>query len=317
MGDINSYVILPEHAGDELVLVDTGVRSDDAWAALSEGLGALGYRIEEIARVLLTHAHPDHFGQAAGIARAAGCPVWGHRKSPAGIARYAEETPRDRQEATAAFWLRLGVPAERARQSYGPPGGSSIVESVALDRLLEDGDKLTASGLELDVIHVPGHCPDLVVYWHADSGTLFSGDHLLPDITPVCLLDVPEKPDGERTHTLVQFHESIDKVDPLPIELVLPSHGDPLTDHRRLIAFYRLHTQERSLKIARRLQRQESYTPFEIGRVLFPKAWEAQLHLVLSEVMGHLDLLERDGHVATDLRDGILHYRFVSLPEVA
>jgi len=317
VGDVHAYLILPADDADAPVLIDTGVHSDEAWAHLEQGFASVGRRVEELGRVLLTHAHPDHFGQAARIAAAAGCPVWGHRLSPRGIAAYTEEPGPEQVARVAAFYERLGVPPDRARRRYGPPGGLDLVRPIELDHLLADGDRVTAAGLELEVLHVPGHCPDLVVYWHAPSGTLFSGDHLLPDITPVCMLDVPDREGDERVHTLTQFHRSIDRVEPLKVKLVLPSHGEPLPGHRRLIASYRLHTEQRALKIARRLARRGWATPFEVGRGMFPNAWEDQLHLVLSEVMGHLDVLEEEGHVRVEERDGVLHYGFVSLPDPA
>jgi glyoxylase-like metal-dependent hydrolase (beta-lactamase superfamily II) len=222
------------------------------------------------------------------------------------------------------FLERLGVPGRRAREAFGPAGGRTVVEDVRVDRLLEDGERFDLAEVvpgfggrfELEVIHTPGHCPDLVCYWHAESGSIFAGDHLLPDITPVCLIDVPETPDGERTPTLAQFHQSIDKVEPLPVSWLFPSHGDVLRSHRRLIADYRLHTARRLLKVARLLA-QGDLTPFELGQRMFPKVHDAQLHLVLSEVTGHLDILVRDGHAKVDCRDGVLHYVFVSLPEPA
>jgi len=315
VGDINSYVILPEPGSDELVLIDTGVRGNQAWAAMEEGLGELGYAPEDLTLILLTHAHPDHFGQAAGLARAGGCEVWAHEKAQIAIDRYANETPPERKEAVGRYWMKLGVPEEMAFGSYGPPGGTLLVEHLVPDRLLSDGERIEVSGLTLDVLHVPGHCADLVVYWHAESGTIFSGDHLLPDITPVCLLDIPEQPGVQRIHALAQFHESIDKVEPLRVKLLLPSHGEVLKSHRSLIAEYRLHTEERKLKISRLLVRAGgSATPFELSRTMFPKAYETQLHLVLSEMMGHLDLLVRDGNAVIEERDGIDHYCYTSLP---
>lgn len=318
VGDINCYVILPEEPGGETVLVDCGVASDAAWDALQGGLKELGSAVEEISLVLLTHAHPDHFGQAARIADVAGCEVWGHQLVQAGIDRYALPRTPDTDAALASFLRHFGVPPERAAQAFGPPGGSTMVEHVTPRRLLDDGEQVTASGLVLDVIHTPGHCPDLVVYWHAESGTLLAGDHLLPGITPVCLLDIPATPEGERTRTLAQFHESLDKVEPLSVELLLPSHGDVLPTHRGLIAEYRLHTAARMLKVSRLMERAGGVvTPFSLARTMFPTVWDAQLHLVLSEVTGHLDLMERDGHVRTELREGVVHYHHVSRPPPA
>lgn len=314
VGDIHTYVLLPEPGADDLVLVDTGVRSDAAQAALEKGLEQLGFAVEDLTLVLLTHAHPDHFGQAARIARRAGCPVWAHEAAPAAIDRYALPTPPERMEVVHAFLRRLGVPAERAAAGFGPPGGRTIVEHVVPDRLFGDEERLDLPGFPLRALHTPGHCPDLAVFWHEPSGTLLSGDHLLPDITPVCLFDVPERADGERVHTLAQYHESLDKVEPLPVKLVLPSHGDVLATHRGLIRQYRIHTEERKLKLARLLQRTGEATPFALAQAMFPRAWDTQLHLVLSEVLGHLDLLERDGSALVCERGGALRYRCVSLP---
>jgi glyoxylase-like metal-dependent hydrolase (beta-lactamase superfamily II) len=313
VGDINTYLILPAAGSDELVLVDTGVRSDEAWEALGAGLASVGRRVEDITRVQLTHAHPDHFGQAARVARTAGCEVWAHELAQNAIDRYAQETPPERLDRVRAFLCWLGVPEERAKKAFGPPGGTSIVEHVVPDVTFGDGDHIDIAGFPLEVLHTPGHCPEEVVFWNAESGAMLSGDHLLPDITPVCLFDVPVEPGGERVRTLVQYMESLDKVERLRVRLLLPSHGDTLPGLEELLARYRLATETRALKIARLLQKGDA-TPFDLAVRMFPRLWDAQLHLVLSEVLGHLDLLELRGNVTARESAGVMHYQFSSLP---
>ena len=313
VGDINTYLILPEAGSDELVLVDTGVRSDPSWEALRTGLASVGRRVEDITRVLLTHAHPDHFGHAARIARTAGCEVWAHELAQDAIDRYAGDAPPERLDRVRGFLCWLGVPEERAERAFGPPGGTTTVEHLVPDVTFADGAHIEVPGLPLEVFHTPGHCPEEVVFWNADSGAMFSGDHLLPDITPVCLFDVPEAPGGERVHTLVQYLGSLDKVEPLRVRRLLPSHGDTLTSHTDLLARYRLATETRALKIARMLAKDTS-TPFELAVHMFPKVWDAQLHLVLSEVLGHLDLLVERGNASLRDESGVARYEFVSLP---
>ena len=127
VGDVHCYLILPEEGGHDLALIDTGVHSEEAWAHLERGFASVGRSIEELTLVLITHAHPDHFGQAARISSVSGCPVWGHQLSPQSISAYTEPPGPVRREAVGAFYESLGVPTERARISYGPPGGISIV----------------------------------------------------------------------------------------------------------------------------------------------------------------------------------------------
>ncbi|MGB5096294.1 MAG: hypothetical protein WBN82_00140, partial [Porticoccaceae bacterium] len=68
------------------------------------------------------------------------------------------------------------------------------------------------------------------------------------------------------------------------------------------------------LKIARILEQHGTLTPLEVGQHLFPKAWEDQLYAVISEVMGHLDMLLDYAMVATEERGGLLRYRLLRVP---
>ncbi|OUS12761.1 hypothetical protein A9Q89_05030 [Gammaproteobacteria bacterium 53_120_T64] len=64
---------------------------------------------------------------------------------------------------------------------------------------------------------------------------MFSGDHLLPDVTPLCLLEFSDTVDGERVHTLPQYYRSADKVLPYEARCIDPIHGDVFQDHRELV----------------------------------------------------------------------------------
>src|SRR5438874_8491448 len=74
VGTVNAYLI----EGGALTLVDTGPATEEAWADLEAGLAGRGYRVADIQRVLLTHGHVDHWGQAGRIAVASGAEVWAH-----------------------------------------------------------------------------------------------------------------------------------------------------------------------------------------------------------------------------------------------
>lgn len=314
VGDINNYVILPESGFDELVLIDTGVGTEEAWQALQAGLNEAGYGIEDITLLLLTHAHTDHMGQASRIRETSGCEIWGHENVSSTIASFLPSP--ERIEVERAVLKRYGFSAQMYDKAYDYRAYiADIFKPCELDRELKDNDIVPINGFDLNVIHTPGHCPEEVVFWQAESRQMFSGDHLLPDVTPVCLMEFPETPEGERIHTLSQYYRSADKVLPYEARCIYPSHGDVFQDHRQLIEGYKLSTERRLLKIAKILEQGGELTPLEVGQLLFPKVWEEQLYAVISEVMGHLDLLLDEGYVATQEVAGVVHYKLLATPE--
>ncbi|MBQ0720440.1 MAG: MBL fold metallo-hydrolase [Gammaproteobacteria bacterium] len=314
VGDINSYVILPEPGSDQLVLIDTGVGTEAAWQSLTSGLQEHGFAIEDITLLLLTHAHTDHFGQASRIREASGCQVWGHEQVATTVAGFLPSP--ERIEVEKAFLQRFGFSAEMYDKAYDYRAYiGDIFRPCELDRQFQDNDVVAIDGFDLKVIHTPGHCPEEVVFWQQESRQMFSGDHLLPNVTPVCLLDIPETVDGERTHALSQYYRSADKVIPYNVRNIYPSHGDVFHDHRELIAGYKLSTERRLLKVSKILEQHGRLTPFEVGQYLFPKVWEEQLYAVISEVMGHLDLLLDEGFVSTRELSGVIHYELLAIPD--
>ena len=70
-----------------------------------------------------------------------------------------------------------------------------------------------------------------------------------------------------------------------------------------------------ALKISKILQKQGALTPLGVAQQLFPKVWESQLYAVMSEVMGHLDMLADGGYAEITEAGGVLHYTSLSVPE--
>lgn len=313
LGDINSYLILPTDDCDELILIDTGISSDTAWQALNDGLAQLNLRVEDITKILLTHGHTDHYGQAHRIHQLSNCELWAHENL--WLTNERMRPPPERQELEIYFYARWGVDKELVEKALARR--ASIADgyhAMEPHHLLKDGEVVEIPGFSLETIHTPGHCPDEVVYWQAEEKVFFSGDHLLPNITPVCLTQMPRTKDGERPQALVEYQASLDKVSPYPARVTYPSHGGPILDHLELIKTYGLSTDRRLLKISRILEKGGKMNPMEIGKELFPKAWKDQMVPVMSEILGHCDILEAGGHIAQEERNGVIEYRYISAP---
>ena len=105
VGPVNLYLA----EGEPLTLVDTGPRYDPAREALTETLAERGHRISDLRLIILTHAHPDHCGLAAELARSSGAEVAAHAAT---LTRLAEGASAQRVAFYAEVMRWAGVPTE-------------------------------------------------------------------------------------------------------------------------------------------------------------------------------------------------------------
>src|SRR4051794_10540083 len=95
IGAVNVYLV----EGDPLTLVDSGPKADVSRAALEAGLAGLGYRVEDLRRIIITHHHVDHMGLAAEIAGRSGAEIWTHPYNLPWMADHATQ-----QQSSAPFY---------------------------------------------------------------------------------------------------------------------------------------------------------------------------------------------------------------------
>ncbi len=182
VGDLetNCYLFFAEDSRHCLV-IDPGAEAEKILARIAEA------RLLPQA-VVLTHAHPDHLGAAAALVNRFGVPLWVH--------------PADEK--------LMRSPAGRGLAAmFG-------VKAPAADRLVVDGDVLALDGLELEVIHSPGHSKGSILLY--GGGLLFTGDTLFKN--DVGRTDLPGGDEEE-------LRRSLDRIRALPpATVILPGHGE-------------------------------------------------------------------------------------------
>lgn len=146
---------------DAVTLVDTGPR----WSSgrIAHALKQLGRSIEEVERVIVTHAHFDHFGSVAAVVRRSDAEVHAHA-TDAGI---------------IAGRRRSTVPAPQPlRFLIGQTVGRLLGPGARVDVALNDGDRVPALGAvgEIEVVHTPGHTAGHVALLVPQRGVLLTGD---------------------------------------------------------------------------------------------------------------------------------------------
>ena len=298
VGRVNCYLIEDE----PLTLVDTGPNSGKALDELQGQFAEHGHSIDDLELVILTHQHIDHLGLVEIIARHSGAEVAALDQATRRLANFAEDAELD-DEFSARLMLRNGIPENVVIALQGVSRSFRAWGSRArVTRPLRDGEVLAFRDRRLEVMHRPGHSPSDTVFWDADRGILIAADHLLPTISSNPLISRPLDGSDEPTQALVSYIDSLRKTRELPARIVLPGHGDPITDHVALIDERLEKTERRKEKILG-LVRERPKTGHEIAHELWGNVAVTQAFLTLSEVIGHLDLLLNDGLVE-EMQDG-------------
>jgi len=286
-GDLNLYVI----AGDPLTVIDTGIGTPEALVVLEAGLAARGLSIEDVRRVVLTHKHADHIGLAREIHDRSGAPVFVHEDDWDGVtnldARHEEFVPLVRRRLQS-----FNVPESEIENLAKTLGkGKRLARQTEAEKL-RDGDRLPVSGVDLEVIHTPGHTQGSICLSYGRH--LFSGDHVLPTISPN--IGAGEM---RRRGMMTRFLNSLDRVAPLASEdlIVLPGHGRPFSTLLERIGQLKAHHSQRERAILEVLRQGEPKTVYEVARSLWSKLPGYHLVLGTSEVNAHLEKSIDEGQV--------------------
>lgn len=212
---INSYLIKGD---DRNLLVDTGYRIDSSINTIKDALAYLEVKAEDT-DILLTHFHNDHAGASTELIhpdRKIYVPI--QEKRFFGIGSdpdYYKECRRDRYltEGLTETDFEVIMNLKKAN-SWMPDFFSTQYEYI------EEKQIISAGNYHLTAIHTPGHSPGHMCYWDEAHRIMFTGDHLLFDISPN-IIPWPTIP-----NILAIYLYSLKKLRDYPVELALPGHRE-------------------------------------------------------------------------------------------
>ena len=291
-GEVNVYLL--DNADGSLTMFDTGLGNDDAVQALLGGISAAGRRVEAVTRIIISHGHPDHFGAARLIHERTGAPVLVHAQDASKIV--AGGGGPQQAMALGRYLLQLGAPRD-ALERMGERYKRVANAARRLDEVtvLNEGEELEFRAFRATVVNTPGHTPGHIVLHAPGPKVLFGADHLLGRISPCPLIELG--PDGDKSfRALVSYLESVRRMEELELDWVLPGHGEPFTDHRRVIAGLRAFYEKRQARLLGELGA-GPLTPHEIAVTEFGTGRDDELFLIMSEIIGNLEVLEDNGSI--------------------
>lgn len=307
IGYVNTYLI---EGKPGWTLIDTGWNDEESFEALQSGLSQIGLGLADIELIIVTHMHPDHFGLAGRIKKAAGARLAIHE---------VEKAFLDSREAwmTSLFqemgrWLVAnGVPAEYVTlMENAPAGAMEHVTADSPDTGLEDREQIRTGVFELEVLWTPGHSPGHVCLYERRKRILFTGDHVLPVTTPNISIHLETDRDP-----LGEYLRSLERIRDLDVMINLPAHEEPFSNLDLRIRELLVHHDERKREIMETVTRQPK-TAFDIaseitwmeGQMSWDEMSPLDRRIAVTEALAHLEALRRERRLERLSSNAVYHY---------
>ncbi len=295
-------------SGGDTMLIDCGWNTDDAYGALEEGMKEHGSHPTEIKDLFITHVHPDHYGMSGRLKRLCDCQVILHEEDAKVIvSRYL--SPKSLTEDMGKFMQLNGVPAlDSPQMSQGSMGMLDRVSPVPADRELKGGEILHVGEFYFEVIWTPGHSPGHICLYEPNYKVLFTGDHVLPTITPNVSIHT-------QTHgsPLGDYMRSLEKLEKLDVKYILPAHEFEITDLPKRLREIEVHHVER-LEEMRKCVDSGGSTAWDVaGRVKWATGMLTDFEpfmqrAAVGETLAHLEYLWEQGQLAKIMRGRVVHW---------
>jgi len=302
---VNVYVIETESG---LTCIDGGWAIEVSRKQFEDSLKSIGHHPRDITSFLVTHAHRDHYTQAAALRTEFGraTVALGRGDQPTLDLILSDDLETDpfsiKLRACGAFdiateWEEWAQNSAPEREVWQYP-----------DTWLDEDHQITVGSRTLDAVSTPGHTAGHFVFADLDDDVLFGGDHVLPTITPSVGFEV--MPDSR---PLRDFLLSLEKVRAMPDLRLLPAHGDThMRTHQRVQELMEHH--DHRLDLCLDAVRSGLATPYDVATVLpwtrherhFDELDVFNQGMAVMETMVHLELLFMRDQVTRDEADGAL-----------
>lgn len=295
------------------VVIDAGLNTDLGFEAFKESLHEAGIQPSDVKLIVITHGHPDHAGLANRFKSLTGAKLAMHRlDSGDGANPMARRDP----EKTHKSMLRYGVPESELREGFvnHPQRNTSNTQDTVwrppnpeVDFMLEGNEELLP-GSDLWTIWTPGHSPGHICIHDRKRKLLFSGDHILPVITPHVSL-FP----GDEGNPLGEFISRQKDLRNLDVVAIHPAHEYSMPNPKERIDQLLEHHRERLDEIAATLS-DGPKTAWQVASAIhwnvapWPELSPWTRRMAMLETIAHLQYLAIEGEIAKQETDSTVSF---------
>lgn len=291
----NVFVIEDE----EPMMIDTGPLSEANKKELERGVEKIGYRLEDIRRIVITHGHGDHYGLAQWVWSRGKPNIFIHLEDVNKVSkRHRKEIAEGSKEMFRTLF-RFGVSLEESERIIKHLRDlRKYSEPIKTFHVIDESFSFQFRDFQLKVLHFPGHTSGSICLWDR-SGLLFSGDSLLPGTAPVPVIETQHDLRGHNYRGLVRYLDTIKQIRELNLKRVYPGHGEIILNMTEMFDEISSYWEKRKKEILNLLD-EGKVQPYQIVDWLLSKEtayMEFLPFIKLSEVVGVLEVLEEEGLV--------------------
>jgi glyoxylase-like metal-dependent hydrolase (beta-lactamase superfamily II) len=300
---INCYLI---EGTDGNMLIDPGWNTTDAYSTITGELKNYGFALKDITKIVVTHIHPDHCGLAGKIRQLSGAEIYINELEVSMLSsRYmdVDELIKD----TLKMLLANGVPDKEASTlSKASLPARKLVVPIPEYTAIDGGDKIAFDPFEFTVLSSPGHSPGHICLYEPRKKFLFTGDFILPEITPNISIH-PQSGDNP----LGDYLKSLEEISNLEINFAFPGHGPAFSGIKQIIESIQRHHQERNSAILRTIEG-NTKTAYEVTQEI---PWMIDINegysfmnvlnrrFAITETMAHLEYLVHEKKAGKSTED--------------
>jgi glyoxylase-like metal-dependent hydrolase (beta-lactamase superfamily II) len=297
---VNVYAV---ETVDGVILIDCGVDWDPGHSTLMHGLVDLGLEPDSVRFLIVSHLHPDHVGMAGRVVEELGCELVMHRRAATLYRRYNDTAGTE--NALRSLAISHGVPDDivDAISAVGPRP-DFMPQIGPPDIVVDDGDRVElGEGRYLEVLFTPGHEASHICLRDSQTGILFSGDHVLPRITPVLMYDDTVE------DTVGDYLNSLNRLIALHIGLTYPAHGSIIERGTQRCEQILLHRLRRISGILEVIELGPATSWHVLNKVYRPGLQPMEQRLALRETVAQLEHLRITDRAGRFIETGVWWYR--------
>ncbi|HET7274194.1 MAG TPA: MBL fold metallo-hydrolase [Longimicrobiaceae bacterium] len=306
--EVHAYLL--ELAGGEWLLVDGGADLPEAWTALDAGVTELAGGWDRVSRHFVTHMHLDHIG-LVGQVRKACRPELLMGRLDADRAAHAASQTQEESEYRRSLLQSAGAPQEIDGAMQKVIGGTSASSPFVTPDVLLPMETAPIPGAPgFSSVWTPGHTAGHTgIFRHSDR-IFIGGDSVLPRVSATIGVN------RQRQDPVADFLSSLEELTSLELTLILPGHGEPLTQPQRRIDELASETRGETAEILR-LVSDVPATPWQIAKRRYPdrELPPALWMLAIRETLAHLHHLRDAGIIVERKVANTLASEFASWEE--